>query len=300
LARKAAGSIAASGRRLTIERMSEWGAFPFGKPNTVRPARRATNPDAVVIGVCPSAWHVRWVAPTQRPAGPAGGVQALAVDVEPTVFWDGARDDFAARLATWKRDVGFREGEHGTLGPSSPVGNGSSGQRLSSHYLAPLGLTPERVTFTDVFPVYMAHARSGSVRGQLEAIREEYDPLAQALGFAVSTLPERLSRRELPRVAAERFGPRLLEDLARANPSLVITLGEEVWATLQRLPQLRAQPPVTEFDALRSEHYGAVGSLWLNARRVDWLPLVHPGLLGRAGEWETLHAAWAVSPKSVL
>ncbi|MET0287986.1 MAG: hypothetical protein ABW352_26080 [Polyangiales bacterium] len=280
--------------------MSEWGAFPFGKLNSVRPARRAKKADAVVIGVYPSAWHVRWVAPTHRPAGPAGGVQALAVDVEPTVFWDGARDDFGTRLAKWKRDVGFRDGEHGTIASISPAGNGSSGQKLSSHYLAPLGLSPDNVTFTDVFPVYMAHTRSGSSRGQLDAIREEYDPLAPALGFAASTLPDRMSRHELPRVAAERFGARLLEDLAGANPSLVITLGEEVWATLQRLPQLRAQPPVTDFDALKSDSYGAVGSLWLNARRVDWLPLVHPGLLGRAGEWETLHAAWAVSPKSVL
>jgi hypothetical protein len=195
--------------------------------------------------------------------------------------------------------VGFRDGEHGTISTISPAGNGTSGQKLLSHYLTPLGLTPDRVTFTDVFPVFLVKSSSRK-REQGDAIRQEYDPLAEALGFAPATLPERLSERELPKAAAERFGARLTEDLAQANASLVITLGREVWATLLRLPQLRPQPPVTEFDALKSDDYGGVGSLWINARRVDWLPLVHPGLLGRPSEWETLHAAWAVSPKSVL
>jgi hypothetical protein len=280
--------------------MSEWGLFPFGKPNSERPARRAKQADAVVIGVYPSAWHVRWVAPTHHPAGPTGGVQALAVDVEPTVFWDGARDDFAARLAEWKQDVGFRDGEHGSIGLVPPAANGASGQKVLAHYLTPLGLSPTRVTFTDVYPVFLVKSSGGHKREQGDAIRQEYDPLAPLLGFAPCTLPPRLSESELPREAAQRFGARLLEDLASANPSLVITLGREVWTTLRLLPQLRAQPPVTEFDGLKSEHYGAVGSLWINARRVDWLPLVHPGLLGRPSEWETLHASWAVSPKSVL
>ncbi|HEX5656148.1 MAG TPA: hypothetical protein VFX59_03095 [Polyangiales bacterium] len=280
--------------------MSEWGAFPFGRPNSERPARRAKSADAVVIGVYPSAWHVRWSGPTHRPAGPTGGVQALAVDVEPTVFWDGMRDDFATRLAAWKQSVGFRDGEHGTISPVSPAGNGSSGQKLVSHYLTPLGLSPGSVTFTDVYPVFVVKSASGAKREQGDAIREEYDPLASLMGFQSCTLPPRPSERELPKLAAERFGARLLDDLTSADSSLVITLGREVWNTLVRIPQLRAQPPVTEFDALKSDHYGAVGSLWINARRVDWLPLVHPGLLGRVSDWETLHAAWAVSPKSVL
>ncbi len=276
--------------------MSEWGAFPFGKPNSERPARRAKPADAIVVGVCPSAWHVRWSAPTHRPAGPAGGVHALAVDVEPTLFWDGARDDFLTRLQTWKQDVGFRDSEHGSVSPVSPASNGVSAQKVIAHYLTPLGLSPDRVTFTDVYPVFQLE----SSREQGDAIREEYDPLAHLMGFEACTLPARLSEHDLPRLAAERFGKRLLEDLAGAQPSLVITLGREVWATLQRLPQLRARPPVSEFDTLQSERYGSVGSLWINARRVDWLPLVHPGSLGRPNAWETLHAAWAVAPKTLL
>jgi hypothetical protein len=282
-----------------MSRMSAWGVFPFGKINSERPARRAAKADAVVIGVYPSAWHVRWTAPERHSAGPNGGVQALAVDVEPTVFWDGAKDDFVARLSRWKEDIGFRDGEHGSVSHVSPSTNGSSGVKVLKHYLAPLGLEPERVTFTDIYPVFMIKTGSTKKRGQADAIRQEYDPLATAMGFAPCTLPARIAERDLPRLAAEHFGERLMSDLAEANPPLVITLGREVWETLERLPAVRAQTPATSFDALRSG-YGTVGSLFINARRVDWLPLVHPGLLGTASAWETLHASWAVSPKTQL
>ncbi len=59
----------------------------------------------MVLGVYPSALHVRWSC------GDAG-VGALAVDVEPTVFWDGG--DANARIDDWKKAVGFRP-EWGTV-----------------------------------------------------------------------------------------------------------------------------------------------------------------------------------------
>ncbi len=55
--------------------MSDWGRFPFGQPNTVRPARLAERSDAVVIGVYPSAWHIAWRAPKELAAeGRSGAV----------------------------------------------------------------------------------------------------------------------------------------------------------------------------------------------------------------------------------
>jgi hypothetical protein len=280
--------------------MSEWGVFPFGKPNSERPARRAKKADAVVIGVSPSAWHVHWTAPANRQIGPRGSVDELAVDVAPTLFWDGALDDFDGRLTQWKHDVGFRDGEHGTISPVLPSQHGGTSTKVLAHYLAPLGLDVDRVSFTDIYPVFTLKSAGGMQREAGDAIREEYDPLAPVLGFAPCTLPAQADLGELPRIAAERFGARLVDDLAAAKPSLVITLGRDVWATLMRLPALRPQSPVVGFDALKSDQYGAVGSLFINASRVNWLPLVHPGLLGRASEWETLHAAWAVSPKTLL
>ena len=274
--------------------MNEWGKFPFGKPNSERPGRRAEKAHAVVIGVYPSAWHVHWTAPMHLPAGPRGGVKALAVDVEPTVFWDGVSDDFEARLAKWKGEVGFRDEEHGKISAVSPKTNGSSGKKVAMHYLAPLGLEVERVAFTDIYPVFMVKHSKARRREQGDAIHEEYNPIAQAMGFSRCSLPSRIPERELPLKAAERFGLRLLEELSAADPPLVITLGREVWSTLMHIEPLRARPPVGNFDGLKSsDDYGSLGDVLVSGRRVPWLPLVHPGLLGRPSEWEMLHATWA-------
>lgn len=275
--------------------MNESGAFPFGCPNYERPARMVSGASAMVIGVYPSAWHVAWTAP---PAlfddGHVHGVKALAVDVEPTVFWDGASDDFELRLRAWKEKVGFIEGTHGTISSRSPSTNGSSGARVVSHYLAPLGLSAGGTAFTDVYPVFLVKSGSGSSRReQGDAIREEYDSIAERMGKAPCTLPARMPSADLPRLAAQRFGPRLTAELEAAAAPLVITLGREVWDTLLLIPALGARPPCARFDDLKSIHYGERGSLQVAGRTVEWLPLVHPGLLqGEASDWAQRHATW--------
>lgn len=68
--------------------------YPLGRSATDRPPRvPRADAEVFVLGVYASALHVRW----QRPDG-AVMVQALAVDDEPEVFWDGA--DAAERIAT--------------------------------------------------------------------------------------------------------------------------------------------------------------------------------------------------------
>ncbi|HSY25231.1 MAG TPA: hypothetical protein VK841_24065, partial [Polyangiaceae bacterium] len=132
-----------------------------------------------MIGVYPSAWHIAWRAPKELVAqGMSGAVAALAVDVEPTVFWDGNADDFGESLARWKRDVGFLDGKHGEVLPASPTTNGSSGEKVVRHYLEPLGISADRATFTDVYPVFLVKTSNGKRREQGDAIREEYDTIA--------------------------------------------------------------------------------------------------------------------------
>lgn len=292
--------------------MNGSGCFPFGRPNTVRPARIAERSDAVVVGVYPSAWHVSWTAPPSLPpAGPNRGVAALAVDVEPTVFWDGNTDDFGARLARWKKDVSFIEGKHGSISPVSPSTNGSSGDKVVKHYLTPLGLDPGRVTFTDIHPLFLIKTKTSKDgrREQGDAIAEEYDPIAPLMGMPKCTLPARISKAKLPALAASTFGERLVADIEAAGAPLVITLGEEVWNTLLAISSLRARPPTPMFTNLYGDNYGAMGAITVNGREVAWLPMVHPGLLkgeaDPAGEvdvgrrtvrgWGTLHARWASS-----
>ncbi len=297
-----------------VARVGEWGCFPFGRPNTVRPARVAARPEVVVIGVYPSAWHVAWRAPEERrsrapasgPAPRSGAVAALAVDVEPTVFWDGDADDFGERLLHWKEQVGFVEGRHGSISPKSPSTNGSSGEKVVKNYLSPLGIDALRATFTDVYPVFLIKSSAAARREQGNAIRDEYDSIAERMGTPRCSLPPRIASHRLPLLAASTFGHRLVADLSAAAAPLVITLGREVWDTLLAISALNARPPRDRFEDLYTA-YGSVGSLTVDGREVVWLPLVHPGLLkGKAdpdadvpsgkrtgGGWMTLHARWA-------
>lgn len=316
---------------------AEFGRFPFGRPNTVRPMRAAAAGPAkvLVVGVYPSAWHVTWSAPIGL-AGPgrSGRVQALAVDVEPTVFWSG-EGAFAADLDAWRENVTFVEGDdegcHGRIDLVPPSANGSSGRKVEDRYLRPLDMSADEAAFTDVYPVFVvkgraAGARKGvadvteeshaagkkkSRREQGDAIAVEYDTIAGALARHRSTLPPRPSPKALPAKAARRFAERIVADLEEANAPLVITLGDEAMQTLRRIPALRPQPPVealTELYAL--DAYGRrEGSLRVNGGPVRWLPLAHPGLLkgkpSTEGEidperrslhgWNLLHSRWSES-----
>jgi len=154
-----------------------------------------------VVGVYPSAWHVAWSAPPDLVTEEGrGAVAALAVDVEPTVFWDGNAEDFAEQLTRWKRDVGFLDGKHGFVSPASPSRNGSSGKTVVRHYLKPLGISVERATFTDVYPVFLLKEGTGGKkkREQGDAIRDEYDSLAARMGFRACSLPTRIPKAKLP------------------------------------------------------------------------------------------------------
>ncbi|HEY1574606.1 MAG TPA: hypothetical protein VGG05_24960, partial [Pseudonocardiaceae bacterium] len=88
-------------------------------------------------------------------------VGALAVDEEPTVFWDGV--DAARRIEQWQRTVGWEPG-WGSIAAAG--GNGSSGRHVVDHVLRPLGIAPEQVYFTDCLPTYFIKPGSG---GQAEA-----------------------------------------------------------------------------------------------------------------------------------
>ena len=147
-------------------------------------------------------------------------------------------------------------------------------------------------------------------RGQADAIEQEYNSIAFEMGVRQSTIPTRISRSRIPAAAAVRFGSQLAADLEAAGARLVVTLGSEVWDTFLRIRALDARPPVARFLDLYGDAYGRLGSLVIGKSRVDWLPLIHPGLLkgrpdpdavvdftaGRTTEgWKTLHARWIAS-----
>ncbi len=75
------------------------GRFPFGRSSGRCEPRRVVPATAFVLGVYPSALHIRWDHPQYR-------ITALAVDQERWPFWDG--QDQGTRVERWKEQVGWR------------------------------------------------------------------------------------------------------------------------------------------------------------------------------------------------
>jgi hypothetical protein len=224
-----------------------------------------------VLGVYPSALHVRW----QQPGGAVVG--ALAVDEEPTVFWDGV--DAARRIEQWQRTVGWEPG-WGSIAAAG--GNGSSGRHVVDHVLRPLGIAPEQVYFTDCLPTYFIKPGSG---GQAEAMAA-YDPFARSQNPPLPTadLPTRPPPRRLVHRAITEEGPALRAQLTDAAAPMVVTLGQEaadVLAGIADAEPVRLTP---------GDDYGNLRSVTVDGRQMQWIPLIHPG--NRDSQWRARHEQW--------
>jgi hypothetical protein len=249
------------------------GTFPFGRPATDRPPRvPAGDADLFVLGVYPSALHVRW----QRPDG-AVQVQALAVDDEPEVFWDGA--DAAERVRRWCGQVGWQP----KWGCVSASGNGTSGQAVIKDVLRPLGTTMERCFLTDCLPRYHVKHGAGS---QGNAMSERYAPFAAARGLPIFSLPRRPSPSALVRQALRENGANLADQLRTSRAEIVVTLGEEaadVFATVVGAERVALR---------RDAEYGKERRVPRGHGVRTWIPLKHPGL--RDPRWRALHDDWVL------
>ena len=204
--------------------------FPFGRPSTPRGPRTPSGQAGLfVLGVYPSALHVRWEPPAwaRRDLG-ISAVAALAVDDEPSVFWDGA--DAVDRVSEWRADVGFLEGdEEGRWGRVRPAGNGTSGRSVVEGVLSPLGIESESTWFSDAVDLFfIKRAGGGRQRQQADAIAEDYEPFARATGLPSASLPLRPTVADLVDLAVSGHRERLRTELVRSRSPLVVTLGEEV------------------------------------------------------------------------
>lgn len=277
-------------------RIDEDGFFPFGMPNGPRDVtwKGSGRPRLLVVGVYPSALHVSWKAPAhvERPDDGVGRVSAMAVDVEPEVFWTG--DDADSLVERWKHSVGFVEGDDvGCDGYAAARGNGPSGRTLLG-YLDALGVAPDQTAFLDVYPVFVVHRSPGS---QGKAVERDYDPVARSLGPSgreASSLPTRPSPTALPRNAAERFGGWLRESLDELRPDVVITLGQESWDALAQVDGVALTHGHRSLSETR-QHYGEPGEIAVASTTIPWYPLVHPGLLSKNAEWKRIQDAWRPS-----
>lgn len=254
------------------------GTFPFGRPASLRPPRPALSGAAqvFVLGVYPSALHVRWT----RPDGKVH-VQSLAVDDEPEVFWDGM--DAVERVEHWKQQVGWQR----CWGSATPSGNGTSGRGVLSDVLEPLGIAPEQAFFTDCYRRYLVKHGAGS---QGAAMDRAYAPFAAARGLPPVDLPERPTDPALVRMAIAEDGGEIVSQLQDSGADLVVTLGQpaaDVFAAVTG-----AARPVLRRDM----SYGLERQVRVGGRAAQWLPLKHPGQ--RAPAWVQHHQDWIESPVS--
>ena len=103
-------------------------------------------------------------------------ISSLAVDNEPSVFWDGS--DQAERIDAWKQR--WFDDAWGTVTPTRL--NGSSGAKINEDVLLPLGLDRHDVWFTDAVNTYFikrndsqGQAHSGRFRAFADAVGLERD-----------------------------------------------------------------------------------------------------------------------------
>jgi uracil-DNA glycosylase len=265
------------------------GTFPFGRPSTERPPRRPTEPcSAFVLGVYPSALHVRWRLPAWY-ANDGEAVAAMAVDVEPSVFWDGCSPDPGGLIETWKQTVGFVEGDDpGSDGHATGVRlNGSSGLSVRDRVLTPLGINPLSTWFTDASPwFYVKYGTSGR-REQGNVVSDVYNPFARARGREAGSLPPRPSPAELVRRCSREERARLRDEILASDAPIVLTLGEEARRVLLSIADSATGCPTSP---LSLDSYGNEGRLTIEHRPIRWLALVHPGQ--RSRRWVDAHDQW--------
>ena len=268
--------------------------FPFGAPSTPRPPREPiTGPARVaVVGVYPSALHVRWTLPTWavERLDVASHVTALAIDVEPVVFWDG-RDPAAADLVSrWKAAVGFEEGDDdGYHGHAVGAMNGMSGVAVGERVLAPLGIDPSETFFTDLVPRFFLKRSGGSGSAQANRIDDTYTPFARAAELPAASLPNRPTPARLVQLTVTEAASRLRGEIAGAGADLLVTLGEEARWAVAILADDAGGPPTSQLRC--NDSYGLPGRLRIDDYRARWVALTHPG--NRTNAWRGVHDAWS-------
>ncbi len=244
-----------------------------------------------MLGVYPSALHVRWTLPRSAPAGLPAAVAALAVADEPTVFWDGR--DAEALVDQWKVDVGFRTGDgpddHGYVRSS---GNGTSGRPVRDKILSKLGLSDDETWFTDAVDHFFVK-RGGSKRQQGDVIDEVYDVFAAARqGLLPADLPARPTVDALIDLATTEHRDRLRAEIVEARAPVIVTLGEEARRVLAGVTDRASGAPMlrlTNGPAV-DKAYGEPGEAIVDDVSMTWFALAHPG--NRDPYWAALHTAW--------
>jgi uracil-DNA glycosylase len=250
--------------------MTDLGRFPFGAP--VRPCgdRQPSPSDAFVLGAYPSAVHVRWAPPPSTRLRP---IAALAVDNEPTVFWDGG--DAEDRVEAW-RDQYF-DPAWGEV--STARLNGPSGSWLRSNILEPLTDAGAANQFvTDCLTTYRLST------GAATRLDDTYEALAtKSSDLPSADLQPHPSESQIVREALETQAERLRYQIEAARPHVIVTLGNAAARVVASLAGAAGPGKLVE------DGYGRPSTVSISGVELSWIALVHPAT---PAVWQERHQAW--------
>lgn len=250
--------------------MTDLGTFPFGAPVRACGVRQPEPSDAFVLGAYPSAVHVRWTPPTSTGLRP---ISALAIDNEPSVFWDGADAD--DRVKAWKRqyfDPGWGEVSAARL-------NGPSGSWLRSNILDPLKAAGAPDQFvTDCLTTYRLST------GAAARLEDTYEAFAQkSSNLPSADLQPHPSETQIVQEALDTQVERLQSQIGAARPSVIVTLGNAASRVIATLAG------TTDSGRLVEAGYGHPSSVTISSVNVSWIALVHPAT---PAVWQERHSTW--------
>ena len=256
-----------------------------------------------MLGVYPSALHIRWKLPAwAQPDVGRKVVGALAVADEPTVFWNGG--NATELVEQWRERSGFVEGDQpGEYGHVSPAGNGTSGASVEASVLTPLRIAPESTWFSDCVDRFFVKAGDKQQGGVMSSTYDRFVQLVASVGhdrprsrrLLSASLPERPTASDLVRLAVAEHRDRLRHELIESRAPLLVSLGEEARRTVQLIVDEAAGPPTTTLAAdTATSSYGQPGTIVIDGRTTSWLALVHPG--NRSERWVAIRTRWAEQP----
>ena len=246
--------------------MSAEQRFPFGAPVRDCGVEMPGPVDTFILGAYPSALHVEWAAPN------GVSIVALAVDNEPSVFWDG--HDAAQRVEEWKSAVRF----DAAWGSVRASGNGSSGAWVNDKILRPLEQAGSSSYFiTDCLPTYRMS------KGGQDAIESRYHPFANDNDLPRAVLATHPSEGQIVSETLNEQRDRLATQIAAARPDRLVTLGDAAARVVAKMADWGGTGKVS--DGV----YGEPRRIRVVDTEVSWYALVHPAA---RGDWQPAHQSW--------
>lgn len=197
----------------------------------------------------------------------------MAIDNEPTVFWDGSDAD--ERVASW--EAKYFDPAWGRV--TATALNGPSGAWLRTNVLDHLVAAGLRSHFvTDCLTTYRLST------GAAARLTDTYERMAaKTTGLESVQLEAHPSETQIVHEAIRAQSTRLTNQIAAAQPRLLVTLGNAASRVINNLANNGGR------GVLTPDAYGRPVEVTISGTRTRWVSLVHPAT---PAAWQKRHQEW--------